>query len=86
MGIDLVVIVENSKGISFQAFRTGILQSPVLGPLVWNLHRGYKGDEIAPWEAFVWEDKTYFTWLFSCVYPFGCVFSASEGRGKRGKG
>ena len=64
MGVDLVVIVENSKNISLQAFKTAILQESVLGSLVWNSFGGYEGDEIAPWEEFAWEGKTYFSWRF----------------------
>ena len=65
MGINLVVIVENSNGVSLQEFKEALLQEPLLGPLAWNSMRGHRGDELSPWEEFSWEGKAYFTWILS---------------------
>lgn len=65
MGINLVVIVGNSNGISLQELKGALLQEPLLGPLAWNPIRGHGGDELSPWKEFLWDGKPYFTWMLS---------------------
>jgi len=65
MGINFVVIVENSRGISLEEFKEGLLQDPVVGPYAWNAFPGDDPYDFPPWEAFEWEGKRYFTWNFT---------------------
>lgn len=47
MGINLVVITENSKNLSLKGFRDALLQEPLIGKIAWDKH----------WEEFDWEGK-----------------------------
>ncbi|MCB1189770.1 MAG: hypothetical protein H7A23_00720 [Leptospiraceae bacterium] len=55
MGINLVVITENSKNLSLKGFRDALLQEPLIGKIAWDKH----------WEEFDWEGKKYFTWILA---------------------
>lgn len=59
MGIDAVVIVENSNHITLDTFRTMLLQDNDLARLVWNS----PSVEFSPWQEFEWRGKKYFSWL-----------------------
>jgi hypothetical protein len=63
MGINLVVIVENSKKISLKEFREGLLKDR------WGRY-GWRDEDIEDvWEEFKWKRKRYFTWILSPRAP-----------------
>lgn len=67
MGVNFVVILENSRHISIQKFKEVLIKDPVVGFHAWS---DFPEDEESPckchpWEEFEWENKRYFTWNFA---------------------
>lgn len=62
MGVNAVVIVENSQNITLDDFKGRILQDHDLGELVWN---ALPNATYPPWEEFEWQGKQYFSWIFT---------------------
>jgi len=69
MGINLVVIVENSKGISLKEFREGLLKDR------WGRYGWWDEDMEDVWEEFRWKRKRYFSWILSPREPHIDIFS-----------
>jgi hypothetical protein len=67
MGVNVIVIVENSRDTTLDAFRDFLLQDKDLGPLVWN---SFEDDTMLPWEEFTWEGKKYFSWIFTPRFTY----------------
>lgn len=68
MGVDVVVIVENSRNRTLDEFKALLLQDKELGRLLWDpfeVAPGEPGSDFQPWEAFEWEGKQYFSWIAS---------------------
>lgn len=59
MGVNAVVVVENSRHRTPDEFKESILQDRDLGPLVWNALNSITEP---PWEEFEWQGKKYFSW------------------------
>ena len=57
MGVNAVVIAENSLGISLKDFMKGLREDP------WGIHASDKLDE--GWGAFDWNGKRYLSWLYA---------------------
>lgn len=68
MGVDAVVIVENSRNRTLEEFKALLLQDEELGRLLWDpfeISTGELVSQFQPWEAFEWEGKKYFSWIAS---------------------
>jgi hypothetical protein len=68
MGINLVAIVENSKGISLEDFKKKLLEDPY-GKYAWDEWINDDGSLIQSWDEFKFEGKMYFTWELSPREP-----------------
>jgi hypothetical protein len=66
MGVNLVVIAENSRGITIDKFRRG-LREDQYGRLAWAEED--EDTEYLTWEGFEFKGKSYFTWVFSPREP-----------------
>lgn len=64
MGVNAVVIVENSHHISLEQFAKGLLDNP------WGkrARNPFDDEVIESWTGFEWDDRSYFSWLFTPRY------------------
>ena len=56
MGVNAVVIVENSLNISLRDFTRRLREDP------WGIHASDKHEE--GWEEFIWKGKRYLSWVW----------------------
>ncbi len=66
MGINAVVIVENSRPVSFEEFNAG-LRADKWGNRALDSADNEK--EFKSWTEFQWDGKRYFSWVFAPRYP-----------------
>lgn len=70
MGVNAIIIVENSRKISLNEFASGLLADP-WGKWAWNsIHLDEREDIPQCWVEFVWEGKQYFSWIYTPRYRY----------------
>ncbi len=72
MGINLVVIIENSKKISLEEFKEGLLNDQ------WGKYGWAWPEDDDVWEEFRWKKKRYFTWIFSPRAPYIDIYGTDS--------
>ncbi len=71
MGINLVVIIENSKKINLKKFKDGLRSDR------WGKY-GWKWPEKDAWEEFRCKRKRYFTWIYSPREPYIDIYGTDS--------
>jgi hypothetical protein len=77
MGIKLVAIVENSKGISMDEFKEGLLNDKY-GKHAWDEWTDPDGRVIKSWEEFEYKGRRYFSWVLSPKETYFSLYETDE--------